>query len=109
MCKRKNSINFNFRMKRYVHLILFSLASLTSAGQTTPQPISQSSTLPQPIYPGGQDQIASYIPHATYPYSDTYGPAPGYEGYLMPAVAAPYSTPSHDFPSSIMPTAQVRQ
>ncbi|XP_025830793.1 uncharacterized protein LOC108735622 [Agrilus planipennis] len=43
-----------------------------------PSPTSQA---PQPVYKASE--ASSYVPHATYPYSDSYGPL---DGYIVPAL-----------------------
>lgn len=91
----------------YVILIALTISCLVMADniqQVTPA--TQTSAAPQPAYQP-QDPVTGYVPHATYPYADTYGPAAGYEGYLVPAAGSQYSAPHGNYKSSIVPTAQV--
>ncbi|KAJ3619700.1 hypothetical protein MTP99_005360 [Tenebrio molitor] len=77
----------------YLKLVVLVFAFLDvsaediSAGTSTTPP---SSSQPQPVYQPG------YVPHATYPYVESYGPV--YPGYPFPA--SPYAM------SAVIPAAQ---
>ncbi|KAK5650013.1 hypothetical protein RI129_001042 [Pyrocoelia pectoralis] len=71
-------------MKCYLQLVLFISCLGSSLTETVPQPTSGGpSTAPQPIYQH-PDKNAAYVPHATYPYAESFEPSAAYEGYLMP-------------------------
>jgi hypothetical protein len=81
----------------YLKLVVLVFAFLDvsaediSAGTSTTPP--SSSPQPQPVYQPG------YVPHATYPYVESYGPV--YPGYPFPA--SPYAM------SAVIPAAQVKK
>lgn len=64
---------------------------LVSADTTIPTTSTSSPPVPQPVYQPGDN----YVPHATYPYSDTY-PISGYDGYLVPAGSIQYTAPKQE-------------
>lgn len=58
--------------------------SITSATTTT-------TAVPQPVYKPADN----YVPHATYPYAETY-PVSGYDGFIVPAGSVQYQNTQND-------------
>lgn len=59
--------------------LCWAVYSTLAADGINPTPIpGLASSSPHPVY---QDGVTGYVPHATYPYADGYGP--GYDGYLV--------------------------
>lgn len=71
-------------------LLATTTFSLILAATTTAGP-SPTTAAPQPVYKPSDN----YVPHATYPYSETY-PVPGYDGFLVPAGSVQYQPNDDD-------------
>ncbi|KAB0802675.1 hypothetical protein PPYR_04861 [Photinus pyralis] len=67
-----------------LHLIVFIAYLSYGVAETVSQPTPGGvPTAPQPVYQH-PDKNVPYIPHATYPYAESFEPSASYEGYLMP-------------------------
>lgn len=74
---------------KFLYPLFIILATINAILAASTPDISTTSA-PQPVYKPSDN----YIPHATYPYAETY-PVPGYDGFLVPAIQ-PYNYNEND-------------
>lgn len=86
----------NMKLSHVLVAVMATFCLVSADTATIPTTSTSSPSVPQPVYQPGDN----YVPHATYPYSDTY-PISGYDGYLVPAGSIQYTAPKQEDDSAV--------